>query len=142
MCSSGTRKSLNSEQSHKEEDTKSLSKTYSKNKFRDAAQNILSMENYVKDKKRVRDHNGYRRRSAGLCIRELHTSPFFDEEFEILLVSGRADKDYWVLPGGGVEELESNEQAVVREFKEEAGVQATIIAKIGEFTVSFKTMRV
>lgn len=55
---------------------------------------------------------------------------------EILLVSGRADRDYWVLPGGGVEEWENNEQAVLREFKEEAGVQAAILALVGEFTVS------
>lgn len=137
MCSSSTRKPLNSEQSHKEENV--LPKTYSKKKFQYAPESISNMANYVKDKKRVRDHNGFRRRAAGLCIRGLCNFPIFDvsKEFQILLVSGRADRDYWVLPGGGVEEWESSEQAVVREFKEEAGAQVSIVAKIGEFTVSF-----
>lgn len=57
-------------------------------------------------------------------------------DLEVLLVSGRGEKNYWVLPGGGVEKEESSEEAVLREFMEEAGIKGSIDAVLGEFTVS------
>lgn len=58
-------------------------------------------------------------------------------ELEILLVSGRGEKNYWVLPGGGVEIEESREEAVLREAREEAGIHGLVVAIIGEFKVYF-----
>ncbi len=47
----------------------------------------------------------------------------FTDEGRILLVGAGAEDDasWWWLPGGGVEEGESGEQALVRELQEEAG---------------------
>ena len=37
------------------------------------------------------------------------------------------DKEYWVFPGGGVEDHENNKTALIRECKEELGVDIKII---------------
>ena len=49
----------------------------------------------------------------------------------ILLVGDDAQEDYWWLPGGGVEEGESAEQALVRELDEEAGAVANDLELLG-----------
>lgn len=108
---------------------------------------------------RVRDMNGYRQRAAAFCARviaptvedvsnnETHvnyrqTTPkkivaITTARLEVLMVSGRREHfgqhNYWVLPGGGVENLESTEQAVVRELREEAGILGKVLFRIGKF---------
>ena len=42
-------------------------------------------------------------------------------------------KGYWALPGGRVDPGETVEQTVVREVKEETGLDAEIVRKIGEY---------
>jgi 8-oxo-dGTP diphosphatase len=42
-------------------------------------------------------------------------------------------KGYWSLPGGRVEAGETVEQTVMREVKEETGLQVKIVRKIGEY---------
>ena len=47
---------------------------------------------------------------------------------KILLIHRTHDgKDFWVLPGGGVEEKEKIEEAVVREVEEEASIECKIV---------------
>lgn len=46
----------------------------------------------------------------------------FNEKAELLIVKSPY-KDYWTLPGGGVEENESPRQACIRECKEEVGTE-------------------
>ena len=38
----------------------------------------------------------------------------------------KPNETYWVIPGGGVEEKETNEEALIREIKEELGVDIKI----------------
>jgi 8-oxo-dGTP diphosphatase len=42
-------------------------------------------------------------------------------------------KGYWALPGGRVDLGESAEQAIVREVKEETGLDVDIVGKVGEY---------
>jgi len=42
-------------------------------------------------------------------------------------------KGYWALPGGRMEPGETVEQTVVREVKEETGLDVAIVDKIGEY---------
>lgn len=46
-------------------------------------------------------------------------------------------REYYVFPGGGVEEGESVEEAAVREIKEETGLDAEIDKKLCEFYNEF-----
>src|SRR4030042_4604844 len=42
-------------------------------------------------------------------------------------------KDYWALPGGRMDPGENVEQTIVREVKEETGLEVTIVCKVGEY---------
>jgi 8-oxo-dGTP diphosphatase len=60
--------------------------------------------------------------------------PFSSDK--ILLIKRRTPpfKGYWALPGGRVDPGETVEQTIVREVKEETGLDVTIVRKIGEYT--------
>lgn len=42
-------------------------------------------------------------------------------------------KEYYVIPGGGVEENETTEEATIREIKEEVGIDVKVIKKMYEY---------
>lgn len=42
-------------------------------------------------------------------------------------------RGYWALPGGRAEQGETIEQTIVREVKEETGLDVTVVRKIGEY---------
>ena len=53
----------------------------------------------------------------------------------ILLIRRRTVpfKGYWALPGGRAEPGEKVEQTIVREVKEETGLDVTVVRKVGEY---------
>ncbi len=55
------------------------------------------------------------------------------ENGKILLVRGKGFKELWI-PGGKLIELESDEQCLRRELKEEIGVEIKNLKFIGEFS--------
>jgi mutator protein MutT len=52
-----------------------------------------------------------------------------------LIERHRAGLDYFVFPGGGVDEGETPEQAAVREAMEELGVEVTVKQKVAEIQI-------
>jgi 8-oxo-dGTP diphosphatase len=55
-------------------------------------------------------------------------------EFEVALILHKGD---WCLPKGLVKENETFEQAALREVREETGLDAELVDKIGEISYSF-----
>jgi 8-oxo-dGTP diphosphatase len=70
---------------------------------------------------------GYTGRTATAII------PFATDE--ILLIKRRTVpfRDYWALPGGRMDPGETVEQTILREVKEETGLDITIVTKIGDY---------
>lgn len=62
-----------------------------------------------------------------------------DDSVLLVKIAHGANKDYWMLPGGLVDEGESAEQAAVREVREEAGIQAVPLRLIGVRTGTKET---
>jgi 8-oxo-dGTP diphosphatase len=56
-------------------------------------------------------------------------------ESKILLIKRNTIpfKGYWALPGGRMDSGETIEQTIVREVKEETGLDVTIVSKVGEY---------
>jgi 8-oxo-dGTP pyrophosphatase MutT (NUDIX family) len=59
-----------------------------------------------------------------------------------LIERHRAGLDYFVFPGGGVDEGESPEQAAVREAMEELGVEVSIKQKVAEVQLGQKSRQI
>lgn len=53
------------------------------------------------------------------------------DRYEVLLVRSKYDPRVWLFPKGGVKRKESPKEAAVRETREEAGVEGTVLAKLG-----------
>ncbi len=56
-----------------------------------------------------------------------------DKHNVLLLHRCKDGKEYYVVPGGGIEQSETPEQAAVRELKEETNLEVVLGEKIGEF---------
>jgi len=59
-----------------------------------------------------------------------------------LIERHRAGIDYFVFPGGGVDEGESPEQAAIREAMEELGIEVVIKQKVAEIQIGRKSRQV
>jgi len=65
----------------------------------------------------------HRLRAAGIIIKDNQV---------LLMHRRREGREYWIIPGGGVEEGESREQTLKREIKEEVGMTVTICRPVFE----------
>jgi 8-oxo-dGTP pyrophosphatase MutT (NUDIX family) len=61
------------------------------------------------------------------------TAVIVNDEGELLLIH-KTDNDLWALPGGGHDAGESISQTVVREVKEETGIDVEIVDIVGLYT--------
>jgi 8-oxo-dGTP pyrophosphatase MutT (NUDIX family) len=57
---------------------------------------------------------------------------------EFLIQKSKKRPDVWLFPKGHVESGETNEEAALRELKEESGVSGVNLGLLHEFTVEFK----
>ncbi len=74
----------------------------------------------------------YRISSGGVVFRPAGTG------YEVALIRvRRADGDAWALPKGWVEKGEDLEHTAVREVREETGLDAKVLRKLGEITYEF-----
>ncbi len=51
---------------------------------------------------------------------------------EIFLMKSPKWGDYWMVPGGGIEKYETEEEALRREIREELGIEITNLHRLGE----------
>ena len=106
---------------------------------------------------RVLDTDGYKRRAACICVRDVNsassitistsstfsTPPTFAQQrqqTEILLISSSKKPDVWLVPGGGVDPNEDVATAAARESFEEAGVKGRLEGFLGVFETSKGTL--
>jgi 8-oxo-dGTP diphosphatase len=59
-----------------------------------------------------------------------------------LIERHRAGLEYFVFPGGGVDEGETSEQAAIREAMEELGIEVAIKKKVAEIQIGQKSRQV
>lgn len=57
----------------------------------------------------------------------------FNEDKEVLLIH-RTDHDVWEIPGGGLEKYETPWDAVIREVKEETGLDVKVVKLVGVYS--------
>jgi len=56
----------------------------------------------------------------------IRSSAIIIKDGKVLLIHRKKKgKEYWVFPGGGIEDVETGEEAVIREVKEETGLTCT-----------------
>ncbi len=58
---------------------------------------------------------------------------FINDDSILLIYRFKNGEEYYVFPGGGVEEGESIEEAAIREAKEETGLDVTLGKKLWEY---------
>lgn len=66
-------------------------------------------------------------------VKEGALSVIYDPTRTQVLLVQRQDVPVWVLPGGGIDEGETPENAVCREVLEETGLQVEIVRKVAEY---------
>ena len=68
-----------------------------------------------------------------MTIKSVFAAVITEDRKEIMLIM-RRDVPVWVLPGGGVEENETLEDAAIREVKEETGLSVSVSKCVASYT--------
>lgn len=66
-----------------------------------------------------------------MIIKRAARTVIFDDNQKVAVLKVRGGA-YYKIPGGGIEEGESDEEAAIREAREEAGCEIELLAKLGE----------
>lgn len=88
------------------------------------------MANYIQEIRRLVGHRPIILNAAGAIL--------VNSQKEVLL-NLRTDTHNWSLPGGYLEYGETFEQACIREYKEDAGIDVEIVQSLGIFDQGFTT---
>jgi 8-oxo-dGTP diphosphatase len=59
--------------------------------------------------------------------------PYPDQKILLIKRDTVPFKGYWALPGGRMDPGETIEQTIIREVKEETGLNVTIVSRVGEY---------
>jgi bis(5'-nucleosidyl)-tetraphosphatase len=65
--------------------------------------------------------------AGGIVVR------FDDEKPRFLIVKANENPNHWIFPKGHIEAGECAKEAAIREVREEAGIEATVLARAGAF---------
>jgi bis(5'-nucleosidyl)-tetraphosphatase len=65
--------------------------------------------------------------AGGIVVR------FDDEKPRFLIVKANENPNHWIFPKGHIEAGECAKDAAIREVREEAGIEATVLARAGAF---------
>ncbi len=69
--------------------------------------------------------------SAGGIVLQYKQDKLLNDIWEVLLIKS-SGKGYWQFPKGHIEKGQTTQEAAVREVKEEGGIEAEILAKVGQ----------
>ena len=80
------------------------------------------MHNYIKNLRKLIGHRKFIHPAARIIV---------ENEQEQILVIKRVDNGKWGIPAGGLEEKESIEECIIREVKEETGLEILELQVVG-----------
>lgn len=70
--------------------------------------------------------------AGGIVVR------FDDAKPRFLIVKAKENPNHWIFPKGHIEAGESAKEAAIREVREEAGIEATVLARAGAFEFDYE----
>ena len=70
--------------------------------------------------------------AGGIVVRFDDSTPRF------LIVKGKKNPNHWLFPKGHIEAGECAKEAAIREVREEAGIEATVLARAGAFEFDYE----
>jgi|SRR5215213_4949747 len=69
--------------------------------------------------------------AGGVVVRSDKGTPHF------LVIRAKKNPNHWIFPKGHIEDGESAKDAAIRELREEAGIEATVLDRIGDLEFTY-----